>query len=157
MPLPSYSIDFNNLVKQLLGAFDRRPIRVAWLTAMAAGLKSIHQKWLAFSDAKLDDVKYNGQTFVLEQFLIARFGPGIFITNNNGGTLDGLFVGDGLDFQSTVGDGGDLDSYVDTSYDVTPYDFTVNVPSALVFELSQMEAYIRRYKMFGTTFNIVIF
>jgi hypothetical protein len=155
MALPGYDIDFKKMVKLLLPALLRKPVRVAWLTASFKGLRAIHDNFLAFTDAKMDEVKYNGQTFIMEKMLEAKFGPGITITNNIN-SLDGLFVGDGNDVSSFIGSGNDTDTYIDIIYTVDVYNFTVSVPSAIVFVQSEMEAYIRKYKMFGTTFNIVI-
>jgi hypothetical protein len=155
MALPSYNIDFNTMVKKLLGAWDNKPVRVAWLTALFAGLKNVHSNFLLFTNQKIDEVKYNGQTFVLQKFLENKFGGGITIVNNIG-SVDGAFVGDGSDFTSSIGDGSDVDSFIDESYTVFTYDFTVNVPASITFVQSEMEANIRKYKLFGKTFNIVI-
>lgn len=155
MALPNYDFDMVKMIRQLLGKPYRMPVREAWLNACLKGLRAIHDKFITFTDAKLDEVKYNGQTFVMENMLQAKFGAGITITNNIG-SLNGLFVGDGDDISNYWGDGTDINAYVDTAYSVALFSFTVNVPSAIVFVQSEMEAFIRKYKMYGTTFNIVI-
>lgn len=155
MPFPSYDIDFQKMVQRLLGSWDNKPIRVAWLTACFKALRTIHDKFLAFTNEKLEQVKYNGQTFVLEKMLQHYFGAGITITNNIG-DLDGMTIGDSPDWSSAVGDGVDYDGAVGEVFIVAQYNFTVNVPSSIIFVQSEMEAYIRRYKLFGTTFNIVV-
>lgn len=154
MALPNYDFDMVKMIRQLLGKPHRRPVREAWLKACLMGLRSIHDKFIAFTDAKADEIKYNGQTLVMEKMLQAKFGLGISITNNIG-SIDGLFIGDGNDIQGYWGDGSDVITYIDTVYNVALYNFTVNVPAGVVFVQSEMEAFIRKYKMYGTTFNIV--
>jgi hypothetical protein len=155
MPLTNYDFDFTKMIRMILGPIWRQSKRVAWLTAGLAGLRKIHDDFIAFTDAKMEEVKYNSQTFVLEKALIAKFGDGIYITNNIG-SIDGLFVGDGSDISNYIGDGPDTDTYIDIVYDVALFNFTVNVPSSIVFVTSEMEAFVRKYKLIGTTFNIVI-
>jgi len=46
--------------------------------------------------------------------------------------------------------------FVGASYVTAPTDFTVFVPSAITFTMSEMQALINRYKLMGTTYNIVI-
>ena len=116
MALPGYDIDFYKMISQLLGKLFRKPVRIAWLLACLKGLRAIHDKFLAFTNSKLDEVKYNGQTFVMEKMLQAKFGAGITITNNTG-ALDNLLWGDGSDVSSYIGDAADIDSFISESYD----------------------------------------
>src|SRR5690349_21656679 len=142
MALPGYDINFERMIKLLLPSLLRKPVRVAWLKACFKSLHVIHDKFISFTNAKMDEVKYNGQTFVMEKLLQAKFGPGIYITNNVS-SLDGLFIGDGNDVGSFVGDGNDVSSYIDIQYSVVLFNFTVNVPGAIVFVQSEMESYIK--------------
>jgi len=155
MPIPSYDFDFETMVRLLLGSIWRKTKRVAWLKAGLKGLRAVHDEFLSFTNSKMDDVKYNGQTFIMEKMLQSKFGAGITITNNIG-SIDGLFVGTGVDISNFIGDGADINTYIDTQYNVALYNFTVRVPSAITFVQSEMEAYIKKYKLLGTTFNIVI-
>lgn len=156
MPLVDHDIDFDSFVPQLLPVRRRKPVRVAWLKALFRGLRDIHDKFLAYSDEKLEAVKYNGQTFVLQQFLILKFGAGIYITTNVG-SPDAMLIGDGADSGSGIGTGFDFDVGVGEDYVSPTTDFTVHVPIGIVFVASEMQAFIRRYKLFGTTFDIVTF
>lgn len=153
MPLPSHDIDQNKLVPILLGNLHRQPRRIAWLKALLKPFASIHAKFKTYTDAKLEEVKYNGQTFVLEQMLVARFGAGITITNNSGANND-LIIGDGSDWSSSIGDGSDWTAAIEADYTPTGYSFTVNVPAAIIFVNSEMRAWIEKYN--ENTFNIVI-
>jgi len=155
MPLTNHDINFLTMVTQLLGTPTRKPIRIAWLTACFKGLRSVHDKFLAFTNAKLEEVKYNGQAFVMEKMLHAVFGPGIYVVTNIG-SLDGLTIGAGIDWSGSIGEGTDYGGAIGESYTVAAFSFTVHVPIAIVFVQSEMESWIRKYKLFGTTFNIVI-
>jgi hypothetical protein len=155
MALVSHSINFSKMITQLLGNLHRRPKRIAWLKACLKPLQSIHAKFILFTDGKFNEIKYNGQTFVLEQLLRNQFGAGIFITNNPE-SLDGLTIGGGNDLGSSIGSGFDFGGAIGVSFSVALFDFTVHVPASVVFVQSEMEAVVRKYKMFGTTFNIVV-
>lgn len=155
MALPSYDIDLRKLVGQLLGSLLKKDKRVAWLTAIAKPLRDLHDQFLSFTTLKAYEVKWNGQTIVLEKLLQDKFGSGITITNNSS-SLDSLLIGDGVDVGGNWGDGPDIDSYIGEDYEPALFNFTVNVPGAIVFVESEMEAWINKYKLFGTTYNIVI-
>lgn len=155
MALPSYDIDFEKLIKQLLPALYRRVKRIAWLKAALIILKNIHTSFVSYSQGIVDEIKWNGQTIKLQNLLIEQFGAGITITNNEK-SLDGLFVGAGSDASSFIGTGGDVSQFIDVSYQVSLFDFTVSVPGAISFDQTEMEGYINKYKRYGTTYNIVI-
>lgn len=155
MALPAYNIDFKKLVGQLLGFLLKKTKRIAWLTAVLKPLRNLHDEFVAFTDLKAYEVKWNGQTIKLEKLLQDKFGGGITITNNSQ-SLDSMAFGDGVDVGGNWGDGPDFDSFIGADYDPALTNFTVNVPGAIVFVQSEMEAWINKYKMFGTTYNIVI-
>lgn len=157
MALVNYDIDFSKMIKQLLPTALRTTIRMAWLKAVLKPLRTLHDAILAYRTAKLYEVKWNGQTIKLQNLLIDKFGAGIYITNNivYG---DSLFVGaDSNDVAAYIGDGIDVSNTIDISYTIGSTNFTVYVPSSIVFTMSEMMAYINKYKFYGTTYNIVIF
>lgn len=156
MALVNYDIDFKKMVEQLLGALLRKTIRVAWLTACLKPVRNLHDIFLSFSNSIAEEIRWNGQTIVLEQLLIDKFGAGIFITNNVNES-NGALVGQNTDTAFFVGAGPDNSNYIDVTYNISDFNFTVHVPGAIVFTQSQMEAYIKKYKLHGTTYNIVIF
>lgn len=155
MALSSYDIDFKKLVGQLLGFLLKKTKRIAWLTALLKPLRNLHDEFLVFGELKAYEVKWNGQTIKLEKLLQDKFGGGITITNNSQ-SLDSLTIGDGEDVGGNWGDGPDFDSYIGEDYDPALTSFTVNVPGAIAFVQSEMEAWINKYKMHGTTYNILI-
>lgn len=155
MALPSYDIDFKKLVGQLLGFVLKKTKRVAWLTAVLKPLRNLHDEFIAFSNLKHYEVKWNGQTIKLEKLLQDKFGGGITIINNSE-NLDSMTFGDGVDGGGYWGDGTDNGDYIGADYNPALTNFTVEVPGAIVFVQSEMEAWITKYKMYGTTYNIVI-
>lgn len=155
MALINYDIDFTKMVTQLLPTVLRKLVRISWIVACLKALRVLHDKILSFRSARVDDVKWNGQTIKLQNLLIAKFGAGITITNNLNG-VEGTVIGTGSDYGSSIGTAFDFDSGIGETYSAAGFDFTVSVPSAIVFVTSEMDAYIRKYKLFGTTFNIVI-
>lgn len=157
MALVNYDIDFNKMITQLLPTVLRKIIRIAWLKAVLKPLRTIHDDLLAYRSAKLYEVKWNGQTIKLQNLLIDKFGAGIYIVNNvvYG---DSFFVGaDSTDVAGYIGEGTDFSNTIDTIYIVNGTNFSVYVPSAIVFTMSEMIAYINKYKFYGTTYNIIIF
>lgn len=155
MALVSYDIDFKKMVEQLLGGVLRKAVRVAWLTAVLKPLRNLHDVFLAYTMKVVYDIKWNGQTIVLEQLLIDKFGAGIYITNNVV-ELNGAFIGSGADNSFFIGEDNDNAQFIDVTYNTSDYNFIVNVPGSITFEESEMEAYINKYKLHGTTYNIVI-
>ncbi len=156
MALINYDIDFKKMVQQLVGYILRKVIRVAWLTACLKVVRNIHDDVVASVTMWLYDVKWNGQTIKLQELLIDKFGEGIYIVNN---ILEknGAFVGEGLDNGFYVGENNDNSQHIDVTYSIEGKSFTVYVPVALVFTMSEMVALINKYKMFGTTYEIVTF
>jgi len=153
LALATYDIDFKKLVQQLLGTILKKTKRVAWLTACLKPLRKLHYEF-TFTDLKAYEIKWNGQTIKLEKRLIDKYGEGIYI-NNNSLELNGPFVGEGFDTSFFIGAAGDNSHFIDISYSIRGTNFTVHVSGTLTFVESEMTAYINKYKMFGTTYNIV--
>jgi hypothetical protein len=155
MPFPNYNINFQNMVSMFLGNTHRKPVRISWLTALLKAVSNLHSEFLAYSNTTKNEIKWNGQTIKLEKLLQEKFGAGITITNNSQ-TADGMFIGTGEDVKAFWGENPDVRNYFASSYTIASTNFTVNVPAAIVFTQSVMEAYINKYKLHGTTYNIVI-
>ena len=155
MPIVNYNIDFRKTVEMLLGNTHRKKIRISWLSALLKPFSNLHFIFLSFFNTTKDEIKWNGQTIKLEKLLQEKFGAGIYITNYSQ-TSNGFFVGTGSDVKAYWGDELDILNYIGNSYQISSNNFTVNVPVAIVFTQSVMEAYINKYKLHGTTYNIVI-
>ena len=155
MPLPSYDIDFTKMIKQCLAIVLRKSKTISWLNACLKALRTVHDDFLSFTSSKLTEIKYNGQTFILQQLLINKFGAGIYITNNQNSS-NGFFIGSGTDISAFIATKSDVRSFIDTSYSVSQYSFTVHVSASITFVMSELVGYVNQYKMYGTTFNVVI-
>ncbi len=155
MALSSYSLDFLKMIKQLLGYLLRKAKRIAWLKACLKPLQTIHDSFLNYTQIVVDEIKWNGQTIKLEQLLIQEFGAGIYITTNSISN-DGLYIGESPDLRSTIGSTVDGALIYDGVGAISQYSFTINVPAVIVFSAAEMLGYVNKYKMFGTTYNIVI-
>jgi hypothetical protein len=155
MSLNNYDFNFENWINDNLHPERRRPKRIAFLKALQSWLRKLHTEFIEYTQTKFDEIKWNGQTIKLEALLIERFGTGIYIETNLG-DFDGAIVGAGADIESFIGTGSDVNTFVGVSYVNADYDFTVHVPSAITFSLSEMQALINRYKLMGTTYNIEI-
>lgn len=155
MALVNYDMDFKKMVEQLLGALLRKPKRVAWLTACLQPLRTIHTAFINYTNARVDEIKWNGQTIKLQNLLINKFGAGIYIANNQL-ELNGAFVGAGNDIAWYIGQQNDNAQFIDETYSISGASFTVFVPAVITFVQSEMEAFINKYKLHGTTYEIVI-
>ncbi len=156
MALPNYTIDFEKMIKQLLGYLLRVVKRVAWLKACLKPLQTIHTTFLNYTQAVVNEIKWNGQTIKLEQLLIQKFGAGITITTNTV-LIDGLFVADAIDVRSIIGAELKEGALIyDGIVSIAQFNFTVYVPISITFSQTEMIAFIEKYKMFGVTYNIVI-
>lgn len=150
-----YAINFLRLIGWMLPTFLRRRVMIAWLHAVTKRLRDMHDEFIAWGREKKDEVQWNGQTGVLEQLLIRRFGPGIYIQNNKldtNGTFLGL-PGDDVSYMSVP---GDTTNYVGLSYNLSSVNFIVYVPSSLPFSRDEMEAVINKYKLYNTSFEIIL-
>jgi hypothetical protein len=155
MALINYDIDFTKIISQLLPVTLRKDIRIAWLKAALISVRTLHDNFLSYRSGIVNSIIWNGQTIKLQNLLIAKFGAGIYITNNLS-SPDGSFVGTGSDISSYIGVGSEVSNFIDISYTVSLFNFTVSVPSSISFNMVDMISLINKYRMFNTTFNIVI-
>lgn len=160
-----YLVDFILFINRILARFLRRDQRRAWLYSLLKPVEANHAVFLAFRDNVNEDMSYNNITMIFEYLLNKRFNngnTGIWIetiTNIAPPVYVGflsevqepVYVG----FLSEVGHDvgiGYLNEYVDSSYD-----FIVHVPAALVFDMAEMNAVIRKYNMSGKRYTIQTF
>lgn len=150
-----YAINFLRLIGWMLPTFLRRRVMIAWLHAVTKRLRDMHDEFIVWGREKKDEVQWNGQTGVLEQLLVRRFGPGIYIQNNKLDT-NGTFMGIPGDAVSYMAVPGDASNYIGLGYNLSSFNFIVYVPSSIPFNRDEMEAVINKYKLYNTIFDIVI-
>jgi len=154
--MANYSIDFKKLISISLPRRRRTPIRISWIAALLQPMQDLYAKFLAFKTVTDYELKWNGQVIKLEKLLQDQFGSGIYITSRDPISLTGLYLGDGEDIVSSIGDNSDVDSFIDEDYNFQLFNFTVHVPSSISFVQSEMEAWINKYVAYWANYNIVI-
>jgi hypothetical protein len=160
-----YLLDFVLLIKRIIPPHLRKEKREAWLYALLKPLEQAHEDFLLFRDSINEDLSYNSQTMIFEYLLNKRFNDGgteIYITNiaNNAPPVYVGYLSEGghslyVGYLDEIGHNiniGYLDEYIDSEYE-----FIVNVPVALVFDMDEMHAVIKKYKLSGKRYNIVTY
>jgi len=156
-----YNIDLNRAVRQYLPVRKKQPVMLALVYSLIYPVIEIYDRFLIFRETILFKARYNSQIMYIEHLLNSYF--------NEGGTdiyiQDGVIIDEFHLFKTVepndpiyiykVSEGGtDLYLYNDVEYD-SVLDFTVNVPSSIVYDTNLMKAWINRYKMAGKKYQIV--
>ncbi|WP_420581932.1 hypothetical protein [Reichenbachiella sp.] len=161
MALTNYQIDFEKLIRDLLEVDRRTPDRIAWLKSILAGVEQTYSTLIAYTNLKRTELSYSpGYKIQVEKLLNDTYGGGIYITNHQQAHAP--------NFMFDRGNLKNLGMYNRTSvrnrhlpsrgsYDFNLVNFTVHVPSALVFDQDQMRALINKYKRIGLTLDIVTY
>ncbi len=160
MALKSYNFDLKKLIVWMLPSFYRKPKWVAWIYALLAKVRAIHTEFVAFIAIKKDEIKWNGQTIVLEQFLILKYGSGIYITSVTNEVFPFYVyeVNNVLNpFVYPINNVLNPMANEVNSYNLDGVNFIVHVPAIITFNTDEMTALINKYRLFGTTFSIVTF
>lgn len=146
-----YNISFDDLPKQLIPGVLRKSKMLAFLQVCLTGPKQLLADFITYRAAKLKEVSYNSQTIMMEKYLNDTYPDAngqIYITNVNSPfnttslyrEVDQIAVDFYKESESTAVDFKRLQ-------DVNPYDFIVHVPSALDYDLNQLNSYIEKYKL----------
>ena len=160
MAIKSYNFDFKKLIIWMLPSIYRKPKWVAWIYSLLAKIRAINIEFIAFIANKKDEIKWNGQTIVLEQLLILKYGSGIYITTEVNDVYPFYVYGVNNPLNSLVYGVNNPENplvYPINSYALDQVSFTVNVPAVIPFNLDEMTALINKYRLFGTTFKIVTY
>lgn len=159
-----FNFSINTLMLQLMPRFQRGAKMLAWLQALLHPVTLLYSEFLAFRDESLYDAKITGQVEWLEYMLNQKFlGNGdsrvIYIDDNE--KLEGeiyVFNKSELETETYIYNTSETtedDTFVfNTSEGKGGVDFTVWVPTTLVFDADYMNSLIVRYKLAGTTFQI---
>jgi len=160
MAIKNYNFSFKKLIAWLFPSFYRTPVRISWLNALLFKIRAIHTYFIAFIAQKKEEIKWNGQTIILERFLILKYGSGIYITTE----LNDVYpfylynVNNVLNpFVYPVNNLANPMAYPANSYQLNNVSFIVHVPVIITFNVDEMTAFITKYKLFGTTFSIVTY
>jgi hypothetical protein len=150
-----FKINFQQLINDLLPSFLRRSGQVYWLFSCSKALRNIHDKFISWGQNRKNDLKWNGQTIVLEHFLRNRYSDNRIRIENLYKDTSGAFVGSDGDASWHIGVEGESSSFVGTSYSVETDNFKVYVPIGLIYDPDEMRKQIDRYKLYATKFSII--
>lgn len=153
--MTKYAINFYNLVSDLLPSFLRNTLKLAWLYSCAVVLRNLHYTFELWGAARKEELKWNGQTIVLEHFLRAKYANNSIRIENLLADTNGTFIGTDEDAAWYIGQDGDNTAFIGTTYNAGIENFIVYVPAGLAYDPNEMRLQIDRYKLYGTTFTII--
>jgi hypothetical protein len=160
-----YAWDLHLLITYLLPTFLRQPNQIGWLSALLSPVDTKHSAFVSFVADKRYQLDFTGQVISLERLLNDAFdatlrriyigegnrqevfifnGDGIFVENNE----TYFFQGPTIETEVFVFNGEN---------NTLLYDFTVNLPTALVYDASLLSSLIKRYKLAGKKYVILTF
>lgn len=153
-----YIIDFNKLAKERARIMKRKPKRLAWTRVLVSGVKNLYVQFLSFRTERLYYLSHNSQVCYMEAALNDMFDN----------TLRRIYISDGpyedpvylyLDSEEApvylaeeselpVGE-YEAPTYLPTDVETAElgYQFIVNYPDGLVFDVERMKALINRYRL----------
>lgn len=161
MALKTLLIDFKKLVFHVIDGLRRDVFTVDWIHALLGAVRDRHDRFVDFAAEKDDELFYGpGYKIQVEQLLLDKIGPGIFIVNNrqiptynyafDRGDARNLYMWDRNNKSNVhLWDRG--------AFDLALTNFTVYAPIALQPQQSRMEGYLNKYKSVGMSYNIVYF
>ena len=157
--MSKYAINFPQLINDMLRPTRRKPKRISFINDLLASVRRVYDEFLVLQ-SKLDyESKVTSQVINLESYLVDLFGPGITITINVVSTADAYVKHEDDDdigfsvIHEIQESGGAMIGYEDEAASL--YNFTINVPAALNADLNQMAAIINKYKVTGSTYQII--
>lgn len=157
--MSKYSINFSQLIGDILIPQKRKTKRLKFILDLLKWVRNIYDDFFELKDELLDQSTVNSQAIVLESYLIDQFGAGITITIHELTNTDAFVKhedDDDLGFfivHESQTEGGVYINHQDEDVDL--YNFTVNVPASLSADLDQMAAIINKYKLTGSSYQII--
>jgi hypothetical protein len=168
-----FNIDWGNVGENLIPWFWRRTKSggeaniVAYVRSMLAPIQSMGDELNQFRDDTLDFLNYDGQHKVLEEYLNDLYDitfRRIFITENNIAAIDEVNM-----YQTEEANPSPLSFYqtgevvvapiafYQAGEGVTAANFTVNIPTSIVYDEVVITAQLRNYVEASKNFNFVTF
>jgi hypothetical protein len=150
-----YRISFPALIADLLPSFRRKPIIIAWLMAAAKHLRNLQAEFVNWGQRRKDELKWNGQTIVLEHYLRVTYADDRIRIVNLEADTNGAYVGPDDDVVWHIGRDRENESFVGLYYSLGEDNFQVIVPVDLAYDPDEMRRRIDRYKLYGTQYSII--
>jgi hypothetical protein len=168
-----YKIDWKNVGENLLfwrwrtTKSGNKSKLLAYIEAIMSSIQVLSDKLNILDDQTDDFLKYTGQHKVLEEFLNDKYDSvqrRIYITENEIAGLDPVVMGisgDTISQPVVMGITGDTVAVpvaMALSTEVLgDNNFSVNIPSAVVYNEATLRAQLDNYVLAGKNYNIVIF
>jgi len=162
-----FDIDWNNVGTNLVPHFWRKDALLAYVHSIYAPIQELSDSLLAFQQETETFLKYTGQHKVLEEYLNDTYDVTlrrIFLTENDIAAIDAISI-----YLSGETTSAPLELYLSGETPTVPvniylsgeaiigYNFTVHVPTAIVFDSSLMTSRLNNYVEASKIFNIVTF
>lgn len=160
-----FNIDFAKLINNLLPHFLRGAKMKAWLESLLKPVVDLYDSLLAYRDEKLYEAQITGQVDSLEKMLNDAFPAGdsgarpIYITDIDDYTED-ILIFNTAEYESETWLYNTAEAETETLiYNGTEgqssFDFLVYIDVALPYDLDLMISLINKYKLSGTTYQII--
>ena len=160
-----YSVDFDLLIKRLLPTQKRDTWHLEWLASIIKGVKNIYDDFTTFKTETLRQLSLNSQKLLFEKAInddVDSTLKRIYIDNSADDLEDSYFyqLSEGQDdafcYKLTEEPFSGRYMYSIREY-LSPYDFTVFVPTALINEVEKIKAIVNFYKLAGKRYLIELF
>lgn len=146
-------------------ALQNMSIFQAWMYCLLRPFGDIVKDFSDFKKKSDEDVRWNGQTIVLEYGLNTRFpeGDGNFYITNNGstGAITYAFKSTESQIMYVFDSSESPQTYIHQSLEYLPeFDFTVMMPTAAIDDgitTIQVKAFVDLFKIAGKRYNIIIY
>lgn len=152
-----YTIDWLRLVRWLLPVRLRQSRKVAWLAALTAPIKQLHDALLKYREDRLYFLHHTSQVAYMEAALNDVFDPiarGIYIID--GAVYDPLWVHVNPELKPiyvrTAGENAPQWLYTELETLVGQADFIVRVPVAVTFDMARLKALVDQYRLPGKSY-----
>jgi hypothetical protein len=162
-----FNIDWNNVGKNLIPHFWRDGSFEAYIRSILAPIQTNSDNLLSLQQETVNFLKYTGQHKVLEEYLNDTYDPlsrRIYITENDIAGIDPIAIyisGETTDTPLTFYLSGESNpaplSFYLSGEASTGDNFTVNIPTVIVFTETIITSQLRNYVEASKNFNFVTF
>lgn len=160
----AYSLDISLHIRRTITSLLAFPKWMAYVRALLAPASQIQTEFIEFQSKILDQVNRNSQTLIIQNYLISKFGNGIFIQNiknNSPNIYVGHLAEQVEDDDIYVGHIGELGDDVwighNSEHRSLPFNFIIYIPTSLALtaeQLSNMRAIVDLYKFSSLTYDL---
>ena len=160
----NYNWNIENLIYFFMPNIKKFPKRFAWIKALLWPLNELHGFFLQYVIDKRYELDFTGQVISLERLLNDKYDDTlrrIFISSAV--ATEAYFFDEDDDFDTDIflfdedDSPEDTDIFLFDGFDSGVSNFTINIPSDVVFTEAELRALINKYKLAGKYYTIKIF